>query len=417
MELNELINRRAQNWDAMTKLLDDATAAKRELSGEETQTYERLEAEVDADTKQIDLRERHTQRGAGFNRVESDPIVNPGNEERENGTDADEEYGTAFRSYLRGGVQQLDPEQRKVLARGFNADPEIRAQSVGTTTAGGYLVPPGFRDEFIKTMKDFGSVQRVAQVITTDTGNPLQWPTMNDTAQVGALLAENVQFAEQDVAVGTATLDAYVYYSKLTRSSLQLVQDSAFDVEGTVRDAHAERVGRITNQHFTTGTGTAQPDGIVTGAAAGVTLATGNTTSITSDGLIDLVHSVDPAYRRSPRARFMLGDTALKTIRKLKDSNGLYLWQPSVQDGVASSLFGYPYEINVDMADPAASVKSVLFGDFQAGYVIRIVRGIQTITFSERYLDFLQVAWASYARMDGTVQNTAAYKALVQSAT
>ncbi len=236
---------------------------------------------------------------------------------------------------------------------------------------------------------------------------------MNDTAQVGALLAENTQFAEQDVVVGTATLDAYVYYSKLTRSSLQLVQDSAFDVEATVRDAHAERVGRITNQHFTTGTGTNQPDGIVTGASSGVTAA--GVAAITADELIDLVHSVDPAYRRSPRAQFMLSDVALKSLRKLKDSNGLYLWQPNVQAGVAASLFGYPYVINVDMAVPATGVKSVLFGDFQAGYVIRIVRGIQTITFSERYLDYLQVAWASYARMDGTVQNTAAYKALTQA--
>jgi HK97 family phage major capsid protein len=414
VDLNDLINRRAQNWDAMTKLLDDASAAKREMTGEETQTYERLEGEVEADTKQIDLRQRHEARGRGFDKVETDPIVNPGNSERDADDPAgDKAYGTAFRSYLRGGVQNLDPEQRSALAKGFNSDPEIRAQSVGTTTAGGYLVPPGFRDEFIKTMKDYGSVQRVAQVITTDTGAPLQWPTMNDTAQVGALLAENTQFAEQDVAVGTATLDAYVYYSKLTRASLQLVQDSAFDVESTVRDAHAERVGRITNQHFTTGTGTNQPDGIVTGAASGVTAA--GVAAITADELIDLVHSVDPAYRRSPRARWMLSDTALKSIRKLKSNDNQYLWQPGLQDGVGSNLLGYPYEINVDMAVPATGVKSVLFGDFFAGYVIRIVRGIQTITFSERYLDYLQVAWASYARMDGTTQNTSAYKALTQA--
>lgn len=416
MTLKEMYEARAGVWEQM-KSINDRAKAGETLSAEDDATFTRAESEFDDLSTKIERAKRHETREREMATIETDPIVNGSGNERSDEPDPDEAYGLAFRSYLRGGVQHLAPEQRSVLARGFNADPEIRAQSVGTTTAGGYLVPPGFRDEFIKTMKDYGSVQRVAQVITTDTGNPLQWPTMNDTAQVGALLAENTQFAEQDVVVGTATLDAYVYYSKLTRSSLQLVQDSAFDVESTVRDAHAERVARITNQHFTTGTGTAQPDGIVTSAVAGVTLGTGNTTSITSDGIIDLVHSVDPAYRRSGRAQFMLGDVALKTIRKLKDSNGLYLWQPSVQDGVAATLFGYPYEINVDMADPAASVKSVLFGDFFAGYVIRIVQGIQTITFSERYLDFLQVAWASYARMDGTAQNTGAYRALVQSAT
>lgn len=411
MDINDLITKRAQTWDAMTKILDDAAAAKRELSGEDTDQYTKLEGDLEGVTKQIDLQERHAERSKALHRVETDPIVTPASDAPV--AEGDKDYRSAFTAYLRGGVQQLSGEQRQVLTRGIGNDPEIRAQSVGTTTAGGYLVPPGFRDEFIKTMKDYGSVQAVAQVITTDTGNPLQWPTMNDTAQVGALLAENTQFAEQDVVVGTATLDAYVYYSKLTRSSLQLVQDAAFDVEATVRDAHAERIGRITNQHFTTGTGTAQPDGIVTGASSGVTAA--GVAAITTDELIDLVHSVDPAYRRSPRAQFMLSDTALRSLRKLKDGNSNYLWQPSVQDGVASSLFGYPYVINVDMAVPATGVKSVLFGDFQAGYVIRIVRGIQTITFSERYLDYLQVAWASYARMDGTVQNTAAYKALTQA--
>jgi HK97 family phage major capsid protein len=139
--------------------------------------------------------------------------------------------------------------------------------------------------------------------------------------------------------------------------------------------------------------------------------------TFTADELIDLQHSVDPAYRNE-RSQFMLSDTALAIARKLKDSQNRYLFQPG---GVAArqrgpdTIAGSPYVINNDMAVPATGVKSVLYGDFQAGYVIRIVQDIQVITFTERYLDFLQVGHSSFMRADGKTQNTSAYKALTQA--
>jgi HK97 family phage major capsid protein len=394
----ELLDARARVWDQMQAILDTAAAraeGARDLTADEVETYGRLEADLDGKSKEIELvkangsiRSRHEGRARDFAAPANPGALVPSRDSDEQ----EDRYHQAFRSFLKRGNVGLDVEERKVLATGLTNDPEVRAQAVGTGSAGGYLVPAAFRQEFIVRMKDFGSVQAVAQVIETETGASLPWATMDDTSNVGALLAENTQMAEQDVAVGTASLDAYMYTSKLTRASYQVVNDAAFDVETIVRNAHAERIGRITNQHFTTGTGTAQPDGIVTSAVNGKTAA--GVAAITGDELIDLVHSVDPAYRNSPRAQFMLSDTALALIRKLKDSNGMYLWQPSVQAGVASSLFGYPYVINQDMAVPATGVKSVLFGDFFAGYVIRIVQGIQTITFAERFADYLQVAWA-----------------------
>lgn len=411
VRLTKLREAQARAWNQITDMRERAEAeADGQIRAEDEAAWSAANDELNKLGGQIEEEERHI----SLEKVDRSNIPAPREEKSEKPTN-DEQYRSAFGEYLKRGIGRLSGEQQAILERGFVAhDDETRALSVGTNSAGGYLVPPGYRDEFIVTLKDYGSVQNEAQVIQTESGQALQWPTMNDTTNVGRLLAENVQMTETDVVVGTKTLDAYVYSSDLTRVSLQLANDAAFDVEALVRTAHAERIGRITNQHFTTGTGTAQPDGIVTGATSGVTAA--SATAITADELIDLVHSVDPAYRSSSRAAFMLSDTALKSLRKLKDSNGLYLWQPNVQAGSAASLFGHRYVINQDMAVPAVSVKSVLFGDFYAGYVIRIVQGIQVITFAERYMDYLQVGHSSFMRADGTVQNASAYKALTQAA-
>lgn len=403
-KIKQLREQRASLWEQMKALIDIS-----DRNAEQNAEYDRLEAKVDEVSAEIDRLERHEAREARFNSVDRRGVVDPQNGRREDGQVT---YESAFRSYMSGGMASLDSDERRALAAGF--DPSIKnALSVGTAAAGGYLVPKEYREDLIVQMKAFGNVQAEAQVIETESGANLAWPTMNDTGNVGRLLAENTQLSETDVVVGTKDLDAYMYTSDLTRVSLQLAQDAAFDVEAIVRAAHAERIGRITNQHFTTGTGTAQPDGIVTSAVSGVTAA--GVAAITADELLDLQHSVDPAYRDSPRAKYMLTDTALKSVRKLKDLNGAYLWQPSMQAGAPGTLWGKPYVINQDMAVPATGVKSVLYGDFYAGYVIRIVLGIQVITFQERYLDYLQLGHASYMRADGTQQNAAAYKALTQA--
>lgn len=409
--LRDLQEKRAQTWERM-KEIRDRVDSDGLMSAEDEAAWDAAEGDLERYSKQIEREER----SSGFQGLD---VIDRGGVEPltpEVVSAPEDTYREAFDRYVRDGISGLEAEQRQVLMRGFVPAGELRAQGVGTTTAGGYLVPQGFRDTLVRTMARFGGVREAATVISTESGQTLPWPTMNDTANKGALLAENTQVTEQDATLGQASLGAYMYTSKLIRVSLQLLQDSGVNIDTLLGDVMAERLGRITNEHFTTGTGTAQPEGIQTAAVSGVTLGTGNTTSITADGLIDLVHSVDPAYRNE-RAAFMLRDSVLGSLRKLKDTTNQYIWQPGLQAGQPDSLLGYPIIVNQDMPDPAASVKSVLFGDFQAGYVVRDVLGIQTLRLEERYADFLQVGFLAFLRTDGRAQNTAAYRALTQSAT
>jgi HK97 family phage major capsid protein len=292
------------------------------------------------------------------------------------------------------------------------------AAGVGTGAAGGYLVPPEFRDTMVETMKWYGPMLNVAEVITTDTGANLPWPTNDDTANVGAILAENTQITEQDVTLGTASIDAYMYTSKLVRVSYQLLQDRP-DFDTWLARKLGERIGRIWNQHFTTGTGTAQPDGIVTSATVGVT-GTGSfatTGGVSYDNIIDLEEALDPAYGGGQGLQFMVHQTARKALRKLKDTQGRYLWEPSLQAGRPASLDGYEVILNNDMPTLATSSKSILFGNIREAYVIRKVRDIQTARLNERYADFLQVGFFGFARADGTMQNANAVRVFQTTAT
>src|SRR5690606_11276142 len=151
-------------------------------------------------------------------------------------------------------------------------------------------------------MNDGGIVRR----IETATGNAIPWPTLDDTSNKGSLLTENTQVNPQDLTFNTKTLNAYKYSSDLILVSNELLQDSALDVESIIRMALAERIGRILNEHFTTADGSSKPHGIVTASSLGVTAA--SQSAITADELIDLEHSVDPAYRSDPSCRFMFND-------------------------------------------------------------------------------------------------------------
>lgn len=293
------------------------------------------------------------------------------------------------------------------------------AAGVGTGAAGGYTVPPEFRQKFVETLKWYGPMLREAEVIETESGANLQWPTNDDTGNVGAILAENTQVTEQDVVIGTASVDAHMYTSKLVRVSYQLIQDGAFNFPDWLQRKLGERVGRILNQHFTTGTGTAQPDGIVTSATVGVT-GTGSfatTKGIGYDDLADLVESLDPAYGGGEGLKFMGHQSVRKAIRKLKDSQGRPLWEPSLQAGVPDTLLGYPLVLNNDMATLETSSKSLLFGNIRTAYVARLVTGLTLLQLNERYADYLQKGFLGFQRADGTLQDGNAVKVFQTTAT
>ena len=413
-ETQKLREQRANTWEQMKALLSAAETAGRDFTAEEKQTYDRMEAELDSLGDRIERIEKAAGRDEAFNRVDRRGVV-PADDL--GGVVEDAEYDRIFDSFLRNGVNDMDPEDRAFMRAKFSTIEN--AAGVGSGAAGGYTVPPGFRDKFVETLKYYGPMLRVAEVIQTDSGANFQWPTNDDTANVGALLAENTQVTEQDVTLGTASLDSYMYTSKLVRVSLQLLQDNAIDMNTWLPRKLGERVGRILNQHFTTGTGTGQPDGIVTSATVGVTgtgsLAT--TGGISYDNIVDLIEALDPAYGGQDGLQFMFHQSVRKALRKLKDSQGRPLWEPSLQAGVADQFAGYSYVINNDMATLATNSKSLLFGAIDQAYVIRLVTGLQTMRLTERYADFLQVGFLAFQRADGTLQDANAVRTFQTTAT
>jgi HK97 family phage major capsid protein len=199
----------------------------------------------------------------------------------------------------------------------------------------------------------------------------------------------------------------------MVRIPLELLQDSAFNIEGLMNELFGERLGRLANEVLTTGTGSSQPNGVATAAAnSGVTIGA---SALTADNLIDVLHSVDPAYRMSPRCRWMFNDSTMGYIRKLKDGQGNYLWQMGdVRNGEPSTILGHPYSVNQAMADIGTGNKSVLFGDF-GRYVVRKVLGFQVLTLRERYAENFQVGMVGFKRFDGELLTTAAVKAAVHA--
>lgn len=414
MNAQKIREARAQTWASMQEIQDRAKDG--DLSAEDREQWDRLEAELTTFSGDLDRAERAEKLGTvDYTTVidgrARDAVDDEGNTESD--------YRTAFELWARFGTGELTQEQRSILRGGAMSAAdvkELRAQGVGTTTAGGYTVPPEFRDKLVEALKFYSGVRQEAEVITTDSGASLPWMTNSDTANVGAILGENTQVTEQDLTFGTATLDAYMYTSKLVRVSLQLIQDSALSIDAFLPRKLGERIGRIQNQHFTTGTGTAQPLGLVVGGTA-VVAAVGNTVSFSYDSLVDAIARLDPAYLGGGNLAWMGSQAALAAFRKLKDSQGRPLWEPSLQVGTPDTLLGYRFVLNNDMAVPAVSAKALAFGDFRAGYVVRDVTGVQTLRLDERYADFLQVGFLAFQRSGGTVQDTAAYTVLQNSAT
>lgn len=326
-----------------------------------------------------------------------------------------EQRAAAFEAYVRSGYHELPAEQRAVMdALKFVPGGERRAMQSNNDTAGGYLIPDEFFNSIVPAKLAWGGMRRAgATVIRTSSGAPLSIPTDNDTSNSGAILNEGATVSTQDVSVGQAVLNAYMYTSKEVRVSRQLLQDSAFPIGPWLAEKLSTRIGRATNSHFTTGTGASQPYGVVTASTAGKTAA--SATAITFDELLDLKHSVDPDYRLS--AKWMFNDNTLLAAKKLKDGEGRYLWQPgSPVSGEPATLDGDPYVINQSMSSIATGVKSVLYGDFSY-YYIRDVADAVLLRLEERYAPELQVAFILFQRHDGVLVNpgVAPIKHLVQA--
>ncbi len=282
---------------------------------------------------------------------------------------------------------------------------EERAALTGlqsTTTTGGYTVADEMMRSLEVALLAFGGMRSVATVLRTATGGPLPIPTTNDTSNKGEIIGENTTSNELEMTFGQLVLDAWKYSSKYVLASMEFLQDSSINVSAFLGDALGTRIARIQNDHFTTGSGS-QPNGIVNAATSSAVTFSGAAT-VTYDNMVDLLHSVDPAYRNN--GKWMFHDGALKMIKKVKvlqysgDATGVPLWAPSLTNGQPDTILGYPYVINQSMTTPAGSVKSILFGDFSK-YIIRDVREVELRRLDELYAVLGQTAFLAFARADG----------------
>lgn len=316
------------------------------------------------------------------------------------------EYRDAFRTFFRDGHNQLTPEQRAILGK---PEPESRAQSVGTTTAGGYLVPQDYMVELERGIKDYSGVMQVARMISTATGASLPWATSDATSRKAVLVAENATSTPTDFTIGQKQLDAYMYRD-MAAVSLELMQDSAFDIGQFISESFAESFGRGLNEDFTVGTGTAEPNGVVVASTLGTTAA--SATAFTRTEMVTFMHTVDPGYRKSSKCGWMLNDTILAAIKKLSLGSGdaSPLWQASMREGAPDRIEGFPYWINQDMSSALTTgQKIMLFGDFNK-YIVRQVLGMNLRRLEERFIDSGQIGFIAFARYDGELINTAAIK-------
>lgn len=396
--------------EKMRALTDKAHNEKRNLTAEENAQWDVMDAEQEKIKAEILKLQKQAQLDAEMNSSANPRLTNV-NAENEDTESAEEQkrYLNVFQKYVRYGIENLAGEEQKLLRSKFVTDKEgtkIRAAQTVTTTGGGYLIPQGFSNQIDDAIKAFGGMMQASYVFDTETGATLPWPTDNDTSNVGELLGINTGAASQDVTFGQVNFGAYKYSSKQVLVPIELLQDSYFNLNQFLASKLGQRIGRIINQHFTTGTGSGQPNGAVTGATSGKVGATGETLTVIYDDLVDLVHAVDPGYRLNPTARFMLADSSLKVIKKLKDGQNRPLWiagagtilDPGKKD--PDTIIGYPYTINQDMPAMAANAKSILFGDFDK-YKIRRVMEMTLLRLTERYAEVGQVGFLMFARFDG----------------
>lgn len=297
-----------------------------------------------------------------------------------------------FAKWLRGGDKAMSAEDWQVVRN---------TMSTTTDSQGGYTVPTETARDILDALKAFGGMREAATVISTASGNSMEWPTSDGTAETGEIVAQNEAATDADPTFGVKTLPVYKFSSKVVTVPIELLQDTGVNLEAFIRSRLVERLGRITNTKFTVGTGSGEPYGIVAGISLGKAGASGQTATLIYDDLVDLEHSVDPAYRMGAGCKWMFNDSTLKALKKLKDGESRPIWQPDISAKVPASILNYGYIINQDVAAMSASAKSVLFGDLSK-YVIRDAMSITFYRFTDSaYAKKGQVGFLAFLRSGG----------------
>lgn len=377
----------------MQAVLDGAEG--RSLSDDEVETYTGLEKELDSARRTEEIRARQK----AYSTPTGGLQINA-----KTATDGDDTLERAFEHYLRTGVANQDIS-------------ELRAQAEGSGSAGGYLVPDGFRTKIVERMKSFGGLQAEAEQLDTASGNSLEWPTLDDTSNSAEIVPENAaaSSAGADLVFGTKTLGAYKYEATGAgnlplKVSWELLQDSAFDIQGLISRKLGERIARKLAVDLITGTGVGEPQGILTPATAVEMFV--SSAAPTYAELVTFVHRLDPDYRAS--AKWLMNDATLGALRKMVDGNNRPLWLPQNESGMGGAmpggtLLGYPVVIDQAMPDMGDDTTPIVFGDLREAYVVRRVKDITLVVLNELYAVNGQVGFMAWARFDGAVQNDWAY--------
>lgn len=322
---------------------------------------------------------------------------------------------SVYAKWLKGGDKALNADDWATIRN---------TMSTTTGSEGGFTVDSAVANSVLEALKAFGGMRAVSTVIQTAGIGAMSFPTSDGTSEEGEIVAENQSATDLDVTFGTVSLPVYKFSSKVVGVPFELLQDSNVDIEAFVRNRLVTRIGRITNKMFTVGTGTAQPNGIQTAAAVGVTAAAGTSqvTTVTYDSLVALQHSVDPMYREQGNARWMFNDNTLMKVRQVKDGGGRPIFVPGYDvgnpAGAPDRLLGSPITINQHLPNMAASAKAVLFGDF-SHYHIRDVMAVEMFRFTDSaYTKKGQVGFLAWMRTGGNLVDVGgAVKAFVNAAT
>lgn len=333
-------------------------------------------------------------------------------------------------------VKLIDPKDKeavsarnlfaKMLRNGagaLTAEEHLKVRNVLSTTTGsqgGFSVQTDVAKELIDLMAGYRGVREVATRLVTSTGAPLGYPSSDGTAETGELVAENATAAALDPVFGTVPLNTFKFSSKSIGVPIELLQDASIDIVAMVNKRSADRIGRIQNTLFTTGTGTGQPFGIATAATIGKTGIVGQTLTVIYDDLVDLTDSIDYAYDNGGLT-FMLSQTTRKVVRKIKDSSGRPIWTPSYDIGIIGKtpdqLLGYNVNLNNAMAAPAANALSIAFGDMSR-YMVRDAMELTMFRFEDSaYLSKGQIGFLAWSRSGGNLLDTTAVKTYKHSAT
>ena len=392
---NELRGQRAELLKQADAIVSAAQNENRNLSTDEVTKFNKIDAAANELRDQFTAMERNIelQKEAAAKSVSKEPKKL--------------DRSASFEKYLRKGFGALNAEERNILSRG------TATQVVGTDALGGYGVPQGFSGEVDIALAFTGELERLARAFNTESGNLVPYPTNNDTATDAVLTAEAAESTIQDLTLGVVNLNAYKYTS-LVKVSEELMQDAGFDLTGFVIEQLGERIARATNSAFTVGTGSSQPSGIVTGSTLGKTAA--SATAITSGEILDLIYSVNKAYRNSASFGLLMNDSTVAAVRALGLSvqNDFPVFVPSMAIGEPDRIMGIPVYVNNDVEAIATGKKSIICGDMSK-FIVRSAGNIVVERIDEQYKSAGITAFRAKVRKDSHVLDATAIKHLIQA--